>query len=128
MAAVPGRVNWSAIAARAFRDYVDQLNPRDPREGTKSDAEKAGRNWAARVAEVTELRRLEKACDSLGNWQSCESAPPLSAAERFFFVIEPESSGNRSAAVEFWQAMTGKCDLPNDVYVEGFALGAIDPG
>ena len=63
----------------------------------------AGRDWATRVADVPELRRLEITRDSIGNWRSRKDGADFSAAERVFYVIEPESTGNRAAAVEFWE-------------------------
>ena len=127
MATVPGRVNWSAIAARAFRQQLDHLSARAPLEPIDSAAAEAGKSWASRVADHAELQRLDVFTrDPNTNWQSCDGGDPGFAAEHFFFAIEPESAGNRAAAVEFWETVTGKPNLPDDAYVRGFASGAID--
>lgn len=130
---VPQPVNWSAVAAEAFRLHLEKLKPRGSSETTQmaerlrgelswekeleSEAEKCGRSFAARIAFPAELRRLS-------NCRFCKTTPE-SAALRFFDLIEPETAGNEFGAAQFWELVTGKAGFPDDEYVNDFASGAI---
>jgi hypothetical protein len=110
MSALPVGVNWSALAAQAFRRQLDRL----------AEAQRSGTDWAIRVSTETELRRLQERWQSnRGEFGSC------SAAEAFFFIIEPESTGRKGFAIDFWELVSGKSGLPDELYVEAFALASL---
>jgi hypothetical protein len=73
-----------------------------------------GREWAETIAEAIQLRHLAETDDPRGDWY------------RLFSIIEPDSDGDRGAACEFWERMSGSPVTPEDSYVQGFASGALE--
>jgi hypothetical protein len=133
--------NWSAIACDAFRVHLHKLAAKKPKVNMEttierlkasketsdnaalSEGEKDGRDWAARYAEAIQLQRLEEASDPIHSWGFGRGDSAYSDAEHFYFIIEPDDDGDRSAAQDFWDSRLD--EMPDTAYVEGFATGAM---
>jgi hypothetical protein len=95
-------------------------------EQAYASGQEAGREWASCQAEARQLDRLQQAADGMSDvsWGTGSSA--FSAQERFFFAIEPELTGDREEAADFWERVTeGREPMPAD-YVDGFTAGAVE--
>jgi len=144
MDAINEPTNWSAIASDAFRihlhklaktktklnmtEIIDRLKASQKitdNEGLTA-GERAGRDWAARKAEAIHLRRLKEARHPVEDWYFGVGSSAYSAAEVFYFIIEPKFDGERTAAADFWETVTGEREAPETAYVNGFASGAMD--
>jgi hypothetical protein len=148
MDAVKVRVNWSGIAAHAFRVHLYNLAVKKGKKtnmktvierlkiskqasdsASLNEGERDGREWAERKAEAKQLERLEAAYNATGGWWfQGGSTSAYAAAELFYFIIEPDDDGDRSAANDFWTRWfhEERPALPDDEYVNGFADGALD--
>src|SRR5262249_27213905 len=107
MDAVTEPVNWSAIAADAFRVHLHKVAARRANidmktiierlktskqlsdDASLSDGERDGRDWAARQAEAIQLQRLERARDPVGRW-FFGMGGTYPDAELFYYIIEPD--------------------------------------
>jgi hypothetical protein len=71
------------------------------------------------------LQRLRSAQNRDGGWFFGVGGSAFSAAEQFYFIIEPGNGGQRGAARDFWLG-TFLDQMPDTDCVEGFATGAMD--
>lgn len=135
-------VNWSAIARAAFEAKLSEINLQQSGVASMEDvinrlresAKKAesesyergfeeGKSWAAKVAEVTELRRLEKIEDY--PWE-LGGTSAYSDAEILFFQIQPDADGDRDESERFWEHAFGDdFDTDDTDLLRGFAEGAL---
>jgi hypothetical protein len=138
MDAVKDQVNWSAVAARAFRselariattrrrtmtkeDVVKRLKAEQEKEGAESKArgKRAGRMWAERHAGPGELRRLMKLFNA--------SETSFGSMEELHTALHPGDPDDldtfKEEAVGFqeWDEVNDDLD-----FVEGFVDGATD--
>jgi hypothetical protein len=149
MDAVDQPVNWSAVAADAFerklaeiisrrgaqdmQDVVNRLRASlKDHEGKEYTAgHEAGEQWANSTAEASELKRLSKFQAKCGrDWDDFfdESMDPncaYSIQERLFFAINPDADGDRGAASEFAETISGNDGDIGGAWLKGFAEGAI---
>jgi hypothetical protein len=149
MDAVDDQVNWSAVAAAAFREKLFAIRSRTGWKMKKSDVinrlrgmknkesecdyedgKAAGRNWAEAVASLAELRRLEYYVashkrDGLEWWNQAPegSSPPLGAPGMLAIAISP-----RPEVSDFWEnALATYADRSNDsAFLHGFGDGALE--
>ena len=151
MHAVEEDVNWSAVASQAFEQKLAEIIQR---KGVKDMGDVVarlraskqageteqwtlgvghGREYAKQAATAAELQRLERWRFSLSQdeWEWCfqEDSSAYAVCERFVFVIQPDTDGDRRQADEFWEAAVGNdhAALTEDPkYVLGFAAGALE--
>ena len=73
------------------------------------------------------MKRLEDTRDGNNDWYFGVGSSAYSSAEQFYFIIEPDSDGDRDAAAAFWESIVGEGyqDKTDDEFVQGFAMGAI---
>jgi hypothetical protein len=87
-----------------------------------------GKRWASENQEaVQRLMQHHNACNGL-NFGVGENV--YTAAEQFFFMISPESDGDRVAADDFWGLVAGQnhSGMVDADYVQAFADGVIGAG
>lgn len=133
MLAVTEPVSWSAIAAKAFGRHLDQINlrlaatpalPEELVESIVAAGEHSGRDWARRLSNPEELRRLEEIRGPAGAWEFGKNGG-FPAGEEFFFVIEPESHGRADFAADFWRLFLAPGVVPHPFFVHAFASSAM---
>lgn len=149
-------VNWSGLAAAAFRSKLSELAGRRRTEDLQGVVERlrasrllegtgrlragheAGTRWGSGAASVSQLRRLEAAFhpdvitiqDWVAEYQAGSYAYRL--GECLAFVIDPDRDGDQGAAAEFWrEALRDAGDVTPDLvddpeWVIGFVEGARD--
>jgi hypothetical protein len=151
MDAVADRVNWSAVAARAFEaelvrvemqrretmskeDVIRRMKAAGVEESEQEKAEgvAAGRAWAEREATPGELRRLQRYCDSIGNdwWQIIgrDDTSAYSPGELIYFGFHPGDDKDRDAAEAFWESAIGEGyegRMTDGDFLDGFVDGAL---
>ncbi|MCE7902874.1 MAG: hypothetical protein DYH20_09540 [Gammaproteobacteria bacterium PRO9] len=142
-----GAVNWSGIAADAFRAEILKVKARaSARRGNamcevrerleesrqrylKEAAERGhadGTKWAMVTAEYGELKRLDDAWPAVG---SCDTSDAMGAPGVFLRIIKGDDCSQRSDIDDFWSAL-GKDDNDDDCYSaeywDGFVEGALE--
>lgn len=141
-------VNWSALACRAFSEAVIRqeaerqrkkgkphmktvierlrLSQQQQAERAASKGEIAGYEWAQKDAEAEHLRRLEMLCCGSQDWSFGNGSENsnYSAAQLFYFIIEPDDNKDREAAREFWANTGHETAAEDPEYVDAFARGA----
>lgn len=153
MDAVEDRVNWSALACRAFEQKLGEVAS-TKRNKTMADviqrlrASKQwaddkvyqkglefGRQWASYAASAEELERLQNSRDPVNDWYfDAEGSSAFSVGEALYFIIQPDEDGSRDGARDFWQEVLeadgfGRTDDErpfNPSFVQGFAVGAVE--
>jgi hypothetical protein len=142
---VKAPVNWSAIAAQAFRQKLNELAAKrkeqavsdrvleriratttDDAQGVRCEGRICGFIWAQEVATAAELKRLwrlrqELEADSWGVEGFCPANDneAFGPGERLFFVISPHFDHDRNAAESFWDAVFARD--PGSRYKEAMA-------
>ena len=144
-------VNWSAIAAEAFERKLREI-ARNQEESMDMEAviarlraskgargldefalgEARGTEWAMRVAEFAELRRLERSFDVTGmvmDWVK-GTGSALGWAEQLAFTTMPMGtlgSHTRQDAADFWEraGVIEPGHLTHMEFLRGFAHGAM---
>ncbi len=126
-------VNWSAIAARAFSAHLADLdNPNAqadlplPTSPNCTVAKALGHDWAIRLSLPEELGRVATNRSALDFRFTSPGPKQSGGAERFFFVIEPESEGYVDRAHQFWELVLGSREFPDDPFVSAFVGGAME--
>lgn len=143
--------NWSALAVRAFENYLAELATKRKADDMESVIDRlrasareeddqdtkagrdAGQRWAKQSAEAVELRRLETAIDPQleGGWGFVDSEySAYHSAEAFVFIIDPDNEGVRGVVGLFWQGQVDEekyaLEYPSSAFVQGFAEGAME--
>jgi hypothetical protein len=154
MDALGDQVNWSAVAAAAFRAKVFEVQNRRRESMSKEDVIKrmrtadendtedfdggkqAGREWAERDASPKELRRLVrymKGFDSYPgvSWWDVDAnwSGPGGAADRFVWAAWPSRKEDRTASGEFWESALGEDNVDrveDSDFLRGFGEGAAE--
>jgi hypothetical protein len=145
MDGVPGSVNWSAVAAGAFRDKVERLLARrkgamkkedviarlklaDERDDDEAwtDGEEAGERWAQRKATPKQLRRLDEKFDR----ELFSGVPDAYGwAGVLYGLIVGEHHGDEMQIRAYWESVLGDGDdalrIENESFAEGFVEGAL---
>jgi hypothetical protein len=146
MDAVEEKVNWSALACRAFeaklaevatrkgaakmstQDAIDRLRASQAQEEDEGRAAGTaeGMAWAKARATAGQLRRLAEARDSVHDWYFEEGLQPGSACSAFYFIVNDTNptDADWSEINEFWERAVGDDVEITDEYVQGFAEGA----
>jgi hypothetical protein len=152
MDAIKERVNWSALACKAFEEKLAEIASKKGRKtmddviqrlrGSKQQMESedrkagetAGQAWAKDQAEARELENLEKFLDGLdhqprygrGEFFSDYGSSAYSNAELLYFKLHPEAEDDRDGAENFWVCALGddKHQAESDDFLRGFAEGA----
>jgi hypothetical protein len=78
------------------------------------------------MGRAIQLRKLARGRGPDDDWYCGEISSTCSAAEQFYFIIEPEYDGDSRAANGFWEEITSEKADPEDEYVFGFADGALE--
>jgi hypothetical protein len=98
----------------------------------KAAGREAGREWASDEATYEELRNLERFRDANAqDWDSAFDADgsAYGPEERFAFVIEPNTDGERQAARDIWECILGEGwdhMIRQEGFVAAFADGALE--
>ena len=150
MNAIDQDVNWSAVACRAFeKKLAEVITKKRSRQmndvitrlkASKQETEDArskqgwseGEEWAKLNASYAQLERLDKLKDEPEidiMTQEHDGTSAYGPAELLFFAIEPESDGDREAALNFWNLVNGdypdtKEFIGSQVYLLAFCEGA----
>src|SRR5262249_45735415 len=148
MEAVTERVNWSAVAAEAFRLKVIEINNRGKRSMSKEevaarlqalaeaeakeDREEgyaAGKEWAEQEATPRQLRRLAR----LKNGVLRNESRIRQRGAGGLRAIEGTDDRTWADAAEFWEGVLAPDDsggtedlMENPNFMEGFVEGAAD--
>ncbi len=90
--------------------------------------ESAGTQFASDECEYADLRRLADWYsgfhhDTLDEVFSDERKSEYTVAEKCFYALFPEQTGERGSAALFWEAFT---DRPTATFVRGFVLGCAE--
>jgi len=135
-------VNWSAVAADAFRRRLRELkegNMDAVIERLRASKEKRGLDyfalgeargieWAKRRAEYGDLRRLER-FDIVDMIHSFSDAQKFTWAEQIAFTILPgPGTHTRAEAAAFWKSTAGVLEpehLKSVKFLQGFIRGAV---
>jgi hypothetical protein len=146
MDAVKDQVNWSAVAAAAFRSKLIEVKFR--RRGSMSkedvvkrlkaiqeqeeqtyyeDGKQAGREWAEETAFPKELRRLAAFIDQsdTDNWCWWDA----DHVDVLVFAIWPNRKDDRAAVEEFWEQALGeggRDQAEDSDFLHGFGDGAVE--
>ena len=152
MAAVSVPVNWSDVAARAFRAKLEEIQLRSKRSMTRQDIVKcpkglqedenmaeydegkvAGREWASRSASPKELRRIAKYIemyevqwDNKVLWWDTQDRLRNATVE---FVVAARGSGEQNDdPADFWtDALGGDAHRIEDRdFFHGFGHGVLE--
>ena len=136
MEAVTEQVNWSALAAKAFRDKLAKINSRKrgatemddinrvlatEEEGEMEEYQAgfaAGQTWARKDATFKELQRLSRLEDDLKDSDQLANA-----------VWPEEIKRGRAKPTEFWIKTLGEDDVDraeDPDFLRGFLAGALD--
>jgi hypothetical protein len=148
-------VNWSALACRAFEDWLGQIAAKKETKSMSDVVErlrasmrskesqayknglKAGKHWAEQEAEVGELARLEQWKDSI------EREPSLPDWETYCTVVDPRQRQGVGATMaeiiagetldwtgvrDWWETNLGddSAKVDDGTFVRGFVDGALD--
>lgn len=153
MDAVSDQVNWSAVAARAFREKLVEINSRKGTHMSKKDIVKrlqaakkldaesdyeegraAGKVWAAEKGTPKELRRVANFVDAAdrGNvdWWDVDYPgwnAPFGAVDNFAMSIDPTLRQSR-AFDDFWEELLGddKGRISEADFLHGFGDGVTE--
>lgn len=145
MSAVTEKVNWSAVASRAFEDKLAEVVSRKDRKNMSDVVERLraskrrtedklyqqghedGVRFARDQAEAVELERLAKLVAGLDWEQFFWRASPLTPGDRLLWHMDSTKCENLDLT-EIWEQIGGENgrDLSADKsYVRGFANGAL---
>lgn len=142
-------VNWSEVAAEAYRRHVDLLKRKefpmsaiDRLRKSKAEATSeayeagklAGARWATESAEWTELRNLSRFKQEIErNYQvdyftdDDEEGSAYSSSQDLFYRLDPRRDGDVSASQEFWERwLVDDIDGIDSDLLRGFLDGAVD--
>jgi hypothetical protein len=152
MDAVAAAVNWSAVAAEAFRakllelratqkgssmnDVIERMKAAAKLDASESyqDGKAAGTQWAKTQSRPRELKRIEKAIDEyrgdVGEWVGiANNGSNRGIAVDLVEAITGDTSFNHSDVREFWDNLIGepadRFDEEDD-FARGFIEGAME--
>jgi len=118
---VPGGENCTELSHD--QEVIARLKASQEKSNAKffAQGEIDGRKWSENWAEAIELKRLETALDS-GYWDFEEEG----SGNLFCLLVKPGMRGDQRGIADFWADVTGEREVPEPVYIQGFASGAME--
>lgn len=144
MDSVQESVNWSGVAAEAFRSKILDLNSqrqgasmqdviarlkaaREMEENeTREEGVESGMNWAKTQATPKQLTRLHDCFVKGGLFQGEPDA--FGWAGALYFAISGRRDGDRDTCIHFWKEILGehhRDEIHDRDFAEGFVVGAL---
>jgi len=140
-------VNWSNVAAVAFKDHIAKgasdkekltmseviarlkASKRETADQNYRWGHDAGVAWASKEASFTELEKLDINCSGIkeADWERfASSANELTVADHFLLRFDPINFDDELDRQSWWTARTNDPDSMSDrSFVQGFAEGAL---
>jgi len=129
-------VNWSEMARELFErrvamleqtktklsaETLARLKASEEREADEDlrTGRDAGRGWAEKEAEMSELRALARYSEESGAGITDDPG------DEFFSIVDPQGDLDRNERREFWQLVYG-ADAPSAEFVQAFVNGALE--